>query len=218
MKKTLLLILSIVALLLPLSANAEAPGLSPVNLELGLGWSETWAGHASNYYSGSESQGPDFFVGVKFRVAESLMLGVDASLSIQPWSYGTDYSYDYYDYSYSYDVSVKNRLFVNGDVTLTFYPVSIFYMMVGAGVTGMNTSYEAGYSDHGQHYDSVYSAKDGMKVGWNGMVAAGFQLPVAPFLRIGGEIRYTGGTITDNDTDELYDFSTVSAHLNLSFL
>lgn len=215
MKKTLLLILSIVALLLPLSASA-----SPVNLDLGLGWSSTLNGYSSSFYDKTESQGPHFFVGLKFSLAEQFQLGVDVSLAVHPWSYGTEYSYDvgpeYEDYyDYSYDISVKNRLFLSGDVTLTYH-IFPFYVMVGGGVTGMNTSYKAGYSSSGAYYDSYNDSMDGMEVGWNGLIAAGFQFPLAPFLRMGMELRYTGGYITSGP--ELFDFSTFSASFVMSFL
>ena len=217
MKKTLLLMLTVIAMLLPLSANA----FSPVQLDLGLGWSSTLNGYSSNYYSKTEAQGPHFMVGVKFRVAERFLLGVDASLAVQPWSYGSEYSYDYgpeYNngYSYSYDVSVKNRLFVSGDLTLTYHVVFPFYIMIGGGVTGMNSSYEAGYSKDAGVYGDKYDSMDGMEVGWNGLLAVGFQFPLAPFFRLGMELRYTGGYITSGP--ELFDFSTFSLNFLMSFL
>ena len=211
MKKTsLLLMLTVIALLAPLSANAEAPG-GPVHLDLGIGWSSALNSYNSDYYSGTESQGPHFLLGVKFRVSPSFMLGIDASLAIQPWNYGYEYEYDYGS-EYSVNTTVDNRLFFSGDATLTYYPVRLFYVMVGAGFSGMNLSYKAGYGTSGFKYDNM----DGTEFGWNGLVALGIDLPLAPFFRIGFQARYQGGYIMSGEN--LYDFSLFSGNVTLSFL
>lgn len=214
MKKTILLLAAAIFLLLPFSAFASAPG-GPIHLDLGIGWSASLNSYTADYYKGTESQGPHFILGLKFRVHDKLMLGVDASLAVQPWNYGYeyDYSYGYEGVDYTYDVSVKSRLFFSGDVTLTFYPEKLFYVMVGAGFSGMNLSYETGYD---RHSGSSFSSMDGTEYGWNGLIALGINIPLAPFFRIGFEARYQGGYITSGP--ELYDFSLFSGNVMLSFL
>ncbi|MDR0965479.1 MAG: hypothetical protein LBM75_03065, partial [Myxococcales bacterium] len=166
---SLLLPIAALTLLLPLTANAKAPGLSPVQVGLGVGWSSSFNNLSTNYYGESEVQGPHFMLEAKFRVAPSFMLGVDASLAIQPWSYGCSYNDLYCD--------SLSTLFFSGDATLTWYPIRLGYVMVGAGVTGLNLSYEAGYGSGGGHRDSL---GEDTEFGWNGMIALGVNIPLSP--------------------------------------
>lgn len=211
-KMSLLLTALALALAIPLTAEAKAPG-GPFHIDLGLGWSSSLNNYSSSHYDGTEAQGPNFFLGVKFRVAPSFMLGLDLSLAVQPWSYGYDYDYGYdYGYGYDYRVSAKNRIFFSGDATLTFYPIRLFYVMVGAGFSGLNLSYETSYGSGGLRYDDL----DGTEFGWNGLVALGLNIPLGPFFRIGFELRYQGGYIMSGE--ELYDFNLFSGNVTLSFL
>lgn len=212
-KMSLLLTALLLALALPLNANAAAPG-GPIHLDLGIGWSSSLNNYSSDYYEGTESQGPQFLLGLKFRVSESLMLGLEGSLAIHPWSYGYDYGYDDYGYAYgySYEIKAKNRIFFSGDLTLTYYPMRIFYFMAGAGFSGLNLSYEAGYGSGGASFGDL----DGTEFGWNGLLALGIDLPIIPFFRIGFQLRYQGGYIMSGD--ELYDFNLFSGNITFSFL
>lgn len=210
-KMSLLLTLAALALSLPLTAHASAPG-GPVHIGLGVGWSSSVNNYTTSYYEGTEAQGPSFFLETKFRVSPMFMLGLDGALAIQPWNYGCDYDYDYGYDGYGYDCSAKNRLFFSIDATLTWYPVSLFYLMVGAGFSGLNVSYETGYGSYGSSYDSL----DGTEFGWNGLFALGVSIPVAPVFRIGFQLRYQGGYIMSGP--ELYDFSLFSGNITLSFL
>ncbi len=212
-KMSLLLTALLLALALPLNASAAAPG-GPIHLDLGIGWSSSLNNYSSDYYEDTESQGPQFLLGLKFRVSQSLMLGIEGAVAIQPWSYGYDYDYDYggYGYDYSYEVKTKNRIFFSGDLTLTYYPVRIFYFMAGAGFSGLNLSYEAGYGSSGASFGGI----DGTEFGWNGILAIGLDLPIVPFFRIGFQLRYQGGHIMTGP--ELYDFNLFSGNVTFSFL